>query len=81
MRVQAKEMGDKKYVGYYNLVRRKPGDVFDLNDPKDFSDKWMMRVNAGTPKSDAPGEARPEELIEMGVIKQRGVGRPRKDDA
>lgn len=79
MRVQAKEIGDKKYVGYYNLVRRKPGDVFDLNDPKDFSHNWMIKVDTDTPKSSAPGEARPDELVEMGIIK-RGAGRPRKDE-
>lgn len=31
MRVKAKRLkSDDKYAGYYNLVRRKPGDVFNL---------------------------------------------------
>ena len=83
MRVRAKSFGyDKKYVGYYNLVRRKPGDVFDLLDDKHFSKTWMEEVSVDMPKSVSPGEPRMEDLIEDGVIaaevEKRGPGRPAK---
>ena len=44
MRVRA--IGDDSivYAGYYNMVRRKPGDVFDLLRPSDFSETWMENV-------------------------------------
>lgn len=84
MRVQAVELGpDKKYSGYYNLVRRKPGDVFDLLDERHFSQKWMKKVPSNTPKTAAPGEPSKEDLIADGQIpaedNKRHVGRPRKD--
>lgn len=69
MRVRAKEVGGQKYSGYYNYVRRKPGDVFDLLDPepdpkknKHFSEKWMEKVEPATPKTPAPGEPDPRDL-------------------
>lgn len=69
MRVRAKSLSpDKKYSGYYNLVRRKPGDVFDLLDDKHFSETWMEKVSASTPKTAAPGEPRKEDLIEDGLL-------------
>ena len=40
--IRVRAIGDpeqKKYVGFYNYVRRKPGDVLDLLDEKDFSKK------------------------------------------
>jgi len=85
MRVRALAVNDQKYAGYYGLVRRKPGDVFDLADPKHFSKTWMEQVPDGTEKSNAPGEATPEEL---GYVKpppeprtlseagKRGTGKP-----
>ena len=73
MRVKAKNMGmDKKYVGYYNYVRRKPGDVFDLIDEKDFNDLWMENVDSSIPKTVAPGEPDIEEV-------KRSPGRPKKE--
>lgn len=61
MRVRAK--GDpQKWVGYYNYVRRKGGAVFDLIHDKDFSERWMERVDETTPKTPAPGEPSPAEI-------------------
>lgn len=62
----------QKYVGYYNLVRRKPGDVFDLTDEKDFSPKWMEKVNLETPKTPAPGEPTPEDVAAEKKAKKKG---------
>jgi len=61
MRVRAKDTG-QKYSGYYNYVRRKPGDVFDLLDPAHFSAKWMEKVEPSVPKTPAPGEPTAAEL-------------------
>ena len=35
--------------GFYNNERKRVGDVFVLNKEKDFSEKWMVRVDASTP--------------------------------
>jgi hypothetical protein len=31
-------------LGYYDLKRRPPGAVFELNDPKHFSSVWMAKL-------------------------------------
>lgn len=36
-------------LGYYDLARRRPGDVFQLRSARHFSDKWMEQVEASTP--------------------------------
>lgn len=80
MRVRAKNTGsDTKYAGYYNLVRRKAGDVFDLLDDSHFSETWMERVDEGTPKTPAPGEPSREALQADGMLpaKTKSTGRPR----
>jgi len=43
MQVRAK--GDHVVVGYYNHLRRRGGDVFNLEDPSHFSARWMERVD------------------------------------
>lgn len=35
-------------IGYYNAVRWRSGQVFELNSPKDFSEKWMEKVAPAT---------------------------------
>lgn len=65
MRVRAKgnpQNPTQKYVGFYNYVRREPGDVFDLIDDKHFSKKWMEKVEPTAPKTPAPGEPTAAEL-------------------
>jgi len=61
MKVRAKDIG-QTYSGYYNYVRRRPGDVFELIDEKDFSESWMERVPDDTPVTRAPGEPSPAEI-------------------
>lgn len=77
MRVRAKSYptSNGKYVGYYNYVRRKPGDVFDLLEEKHFSPKWMDRVETSVPKSPAPGEPTAAEL----AADAKAAGRPRRN--
>jgi hypothetical protein len=31
-------------LGYYDNLRRREGVVFDLKNPKDFSEKWMSKL-------------------------------------
>lgn len=83
MRVRAKETGAGKWVGYYNLVRRKAGDVFDLLDDRHFSSKWMEKVDEGVEKTHAPGEPAIADLVADGMVGlahpvvKKGPGRPR----
>jgi len=45
MRVRARARG------YYGALVRRPGDVFTLTQPQDFSKHWMCMVPADTPES------------------------------
>ena len=40
-------------IGYYNNVRWRQGQVFQLNKPADFSSLWMAKVDPST-KLDRP---------------------------
>jgi hypothetical protein len=70
MRVEAIGDESRVYVGYYNLVRRKPGDVFDLLRPKYFSEKWMKKVDGDVEKTPAPGEPSKADLVVDGLLTQ-----------
>lgn len=64
IRVRAKgdpQNPSQKYAGFYGLIRRKPGDVFDI-DAKHFSSKWMEKVTPSTPKTPAPGAVDQHDL-------------------
>ncbi len=43
-------------VGYYDLIRRRVGDVFYLHDAQAFSSKWMERVDEATPEKITTGQ-------------------------
>jgi len=75
MRVKAKPISGRTYSGYYNLVLRKPGDVFDLLDPSHFSETWMERVDENIPKTPAPGEPSKEDLEADGLLPAKGKGK------
>jgi len=46
-------------LGYYNLARRRPGDVFVLRKASHFNAKWMADAAAGEPvQTMSPGAAR-----------------------
>lgn len=72
MSLRVRALGDDsvKVAGYYNLVRRRPGDVFDLLRPQDFSKKWMEKVSESVEKTDAPGEPSKEDLVVDGMLTQ-----------
>lgn len=40
--------------GYYGILRRKVGDVFEISGEKAFSEKWMEKVSAKEPVSVDP---------------------------
>lgn len=70
-------------LGFYGYLRRKPGAVFALSDPKHFSEKWMEKVEDDTPVTpawepplDAVGV--PTGSVKEEVVKRRGPGRPKK---
>lgn len=47
-------------LGYYGIHRRRPGDVFDIKEEKEFSEEWMEKVG---PKVKGPA-ASPAKLSE-----------------
>lgn len=36
-------------LGYYDLLRRKPGEVFELFEESHFSKRWMEKVSGDAP--------------------------------
>ena len=44
IQVRAKDLGDGRF-GYYDDKRRRSGDVFFIKNEKEFSDKWMEKVD------------------------------------
>ena len=36
-------------LGYYDLQRRKEDEIFDIQDDKEFSPKWMEKVGDSEP--------------------------------
>lgn len=70
MRVRAKRFGkdnSRRVVGFYDCMRIREGDVFEIHDEKDFSNNWMEKAE----DEEAP--------INMPQPKRRG--RPPKTDA
>lgn len=49
LKVRAVAFGDIKWVGYYDLKRRRPGEEFILKKEEDFSHRWMEAIG-WTPK-------------------------------
>jgi hypothetical protein len=47
MKVKVKDIhgSNKQVVGYYDLQRMRAGDVFELDNEKDFSPRWMEKVD------------------------------------
>lgn len=48
MKVKAKFSQGK--FGFYGSKRRYDGDVFDIDDPSHFSEKWMIKMEEDKPK-------------------------------
>ena len=67
LKVRAIVDGDVRWAGYYDLKRRKPGDVFELANEKEFSSAWMEPIG-WTPKPTEAGKiAAMKEVIKTGV--------------
>lgn len=52
----SKILGENKF-GYYGDKRRKQGDVFFINSEKEFSKKWMVKVDGN--EKQGPVKSRP----------------------
>jgi hypothetical protein len=60
-------------MGYYNLIRRREGDVFTLETDAHFSAKWMERVDPRTPERITTGkDALAQQHNE--IVKSRSPG-------
>lgn len=42
--------------GYYDNVRRREGNVFTIQNDREFSSKWMERVSRNTPEHTTTGQ-------------------------
>ena len=65
-------------LGYYDLLRRKPGAVFTLKSASHFTDKWMKALDQATVE-DEP-EAEPEEKPVRGRSKRAAVQQDSADE-
>lgn len=61
MKVKAKFSQGK--FGFYGNRRRYDGDVFDIENPSHFSEKWMIKMEEDKPKR---GRKPAEEVVELG---------------
>jgi hypothetical protein len=61
-------------VGYYGVARRNPGEILDLKNEKEFSKKWMKRLDEAD-ASDAE-ESRPASK----KVKSKKVEAPPPED-
>lgn len=50
-------------TGYYEHKRRREGDLFDLRDEKDFSEKWMEAVDGAPVTKPVVKEEPTEEVV------------------
>lgn len=51
-------MVEATQIGYYGDTRRRPGDIFPIATPEDFSARWMRRASKGaTPSTTTPNQA------------------------
>lgn len=68
MRVRATQLG------YYNLERKRPGDVFVLEKPEHFSRKWMREVRPDTPLRTTT----PQQVIDRFHDENSALGKVRR---
>lgn len=45
-------------LGYYGLIRRREGDVFDIKGENEFSHRWMEKVGSENADQDPVPQAR-----------------------
>ncbi len=61
-------------MGYYDNERKRPGDVFAIKSPREFSKRWMEHVAADTPeRTTGPNEALRQQHDEI-LAARHGAG-------
>lgn len=70
--VKTRNLGgnDNKCVGYYNHLRRYPGDTFTLDRPRHFSASWMEYVSGPCPPIIVDRE-RAQQIVEAEIQAKR----------
>lgn len=51
-------------LGYYNLKRKKEGEVFSIKSEKEFSKSWMEPVDGHAPKLKAKEQKQKPKVTE-----------------
>lgn len=64
MKVKAK-FADGKF-GFYGGIRVRNGDVFHLQNPKHFSERWMVKVDE-KPRRGRPPSEETETMMDEGA--------------
>jgi hypothetical protein len=62
MKVKAKFPVGK--FGFYGGVRRRDGDVFEIESPKHFSEKWMVKIEDKPRRGRSPASETTETMDE-----------------
>ena len=60
-------------IGYWDLKRRRPGDVFRLNDQAEFSPKWMEELEEEEEEAPRRRVEQPRKPVPMSKIKAKDV--------
>jgi hypothetical protein len=47
-------------LGYYNHRRRRENEIFELTDEKQFSNRWMERLDDKPAKASKPAKEEPK---------------------
>jgi hypothetical protein len=67
-------------MGYYDHIRRRPGDVFELIGEADYSAKWMKPVPADTAERRTSAQdaltAECRSMSPLGIVQRRAVEEP-----
>ena len=61
-------------IGYYDLKRRRVGDVFVVQRESEFSSRWMERVGARVPERETSGQQQLKAQHDEILAVRAGVG-------
>ncbi len=69
MRVKAYDPSkpENYVIAYYDNSRIRNGQVFKLKDPKDFREKWMVKIDDEAPTR-TPSRRTPAKQVDAEVI-------------
>jgi hypothetical protein len=68
-------------LGYYDLIRRREGDVFFLHDPKGFSAQWMEQVDPRTAEKITTGNQALKQMHDEEMRARSGMATDMEPDA